>query len=56
VVELRLKDENLDRRRNLGITVNSDLDVKTGAYMIRVVVRDSGGHQMATANGTVEIP
>ena len=56
VVELRLKDENLERRRNLGITVNSDLDVKTGAYMIRVVVRDAEGNQMAATNGVVEIP
>jgi VWFA-related protein len=56
VVELRLKDENLERRRNLGITVNSDLDVKTGAYMIRVVVRDAEGKQMAATNGVVEIP
>jgi hypothetical protein len=56
VVELRLKDESLERRRNLGITVNSDLDVKAGAYMIRVVVRDAEGKQMAATNGVVEIP
>jgi len=55
-VELRLKDESLERRRNLGITVNSDLDVKAGAYMIRVVVRDAEGKQMAATNGVVEIP
>ena len=56
VVELRLKDENLERRRALGVTVNSDFDVKSGAYMIRVVVRDAEGQQMAAGNGVVEIP
>jgi len=56
VVELRLKDENIERRRSLGITVNSDLDVKSGAYMIRVVARDAEGNQMAATNGVVEIP
>jgi VWFA-related protein len=56
VVELRLKDENLERRRALGVTVNTDFDVKSGAYLIRVVARDAEGQQMAAANGVVEIP
>ena len=56
VVELRLKDESIERRRAAGITVNSNFDVKIGPYMIRVVVRDAEGKQMAAANGVVEIP
>ncbi|MGD0670151.1 MAG: VWA domain-containing protein [Bryobacteraceae bacterium] len=56
VVELRVKDENIERRRDLGVTTNSDFDVKSGAYMIRVVARDAEGQQMASANDTVEIP
>ena len=56
VVELRLKDESLDQRRAQGVNVISDFDVKSGPYMIRIVVRDAEGRQMATANGTVEIP
>jgi VWFA-related protein len=56
VVELRLKDENIERRRALGVTVISDFDVKSGAYMIRVVVRDAEGQQMAAANGVADIP
>ncbi len=56
VVELRLKDESVEHRRDLGLTLNSDFDVKSGAYMIRVVARDAEGQQMATANDTVEIP
>ncbi|HEY1219749.1 MAG TPA: VWA domain-containing protein [Bryobacteraceae bacterium] len=56
VVELRLKDENLDHRRTQGVNVISNFDVKIGPYMIRVVVRDAEGQQMAAANGVVEIP
>jgi len=56
VVELRVKDENVEHRRALGVTLNSDFDVKRGAYMIRVVARDAEGQQMAAANDTVEIP
>jgi VWFA-related protein len=56
VVELRLKDENVEHRRDLGLTMDSEFDVKSGAYMIRVVARDADGRQMATANDTVEIP
>jgi VWFA-related protein len=56
VVELRVKDENLDRRRAQGVNVVTDFDVKTGAYMIRAVVRDAEGRQMGAANGTVGIP
>lgn len=56
VVELRLKDANVERRRSLGLTMNSEFDVRRGAYMIRVVVRDAEGRQMAAANDTVEIP
>ncbi|MGB7763017.1 MAG: VWA domain-containing protein [Bryobacteraceae bacterium] len=56
VVELRLKDENLEHRRAAGVTVIADFDLKSGAYLIRVVARDAEGQQMAAANGVVEIP
>jgi VWFA-related protein len=55
IVELRLKDENVEHRRRLGLTMTSDFNVKRGAYMIRVVARDAEGLQMAAANDTVEI-
>jgi VWFA-related protein len=55
-VELRLKDENVEHRRKLGLTLKSGFDVKSGVYMIRVVARDSEGLQMAAAGDTVEIP
>ncbi len=56
VVEIRLKDESLDRQRARGVTVDHEFDVKTGDYLIRVVARDEEGHQMAAVNGVVEIP
>jgi hypothetical protein len=56
VVELRLKDENIEERLTRGVNVSSDFDVKSGPYMIRIVVRDAEGKQMGAANGVVEIP
>jgi hypothetical protein len=56
VVEMRLKDESMPGRLRTGISVATEFDVKTGAYMIRVVVRDAGGRQLASANGAAEIP
>ena len=55
-VEMRLKDESMPGRLNAGISVPAEFDVKTGAYLIRVVVRDAGGEQIAAANGAAEIP
>jgi VWFA-related protein len=56
VVEMRLRDETLSRRLAAGISVGTDFDVKVGAYLIRVVVRDREGHQLAASNASVEIP
>jgi len=55
-VEMRLKDQTLESRLNSGITVKSSFDVKPGSYLIRLVIRDSEGQEMAAANGTVDIP
>jgi VWFA-related protein len=56
VVELRLKDENVESRRAHGVTVNQEFDVKSGGYLVRVVARDAEGRQMSAINGVVEIP
>ena len=56
VLEMRLKDESLTGRLNSGISVGMDFDVKAGDYMIRVVVRDTGGRQIAAANASAAIP
>jgi hypothetical protein len=56
VVQLRLKDENVERLRSLGLTTKSEFDVKPGAYMVRVVARGADDVQMATAHKIVDIP
>jgi hypothetical protein len=39
-----------------GLTVKASFDVKAGKYLVRQVVRDSEGSQMAARNGAVDIP
>ena len=53
---MRLKEENLENKLASGVTVKFNFDVKIGDYLLRLVVRDTGGQMMSTANSTVEIP
>jgi VWFA-related protein len=55
-VQMRLLDTTYERLSRSGLTVKSSFDVKPGKYMVRQVVRDSEGAQMAARNGTVVIP
>jgi hypothetical protein len=55
-VELRLKDETFDKWMSNGITVRSNVEVKPGNYLVRVVVRDAEGQLMAARNSSVNIP
>jgi hypothetical protein len=41
---------------NGGVTVKLAFDVKTGDYVIRLVVRDAEGQSMSAQNGSVQIP
>jgi VWFA-related protein len=57
IVEMRLLDATMNRlSRSGGITVKSSFDVKPGTYLVRQVVRDAEGSQMAARNGSVVIP
>ena len=57
IVRFRLSDQSTERIRQAPpIMVTTSFDVKPGSYLIRLVVRDSEGHLMATENGAVEIP
>jgi VWFA-related protein len=56
IVKMRLLDATFDKLSRTGLTVKSSFEVKPGKYMIRQVVRDSEGAQMAARNGTVVIP
>lgn len=55
-VQMRLLDATLARLSRTGLTVKTSFDVKTGDYLVRLVVRDSNGDRLSTENGTVEIP
>jgi VWFA-related protein len=55
-VTMRLLDSTYEKMSRTGLVVKSSFDVKPGRYMIRQVVRDSEGSQMAARNGAVEIP
>lgn len=54
-VTMKLRDETL-ARLSAGITVKNSFDVKSGTYVVRLVVRDAEGQAMAAQNGAVEIP
>jgi VWFA-related protein len=56
VIEMKLLDTTYARLSRSGLTVKSSFDVKPGTYMVRLVVRDAEGAQMAARNGAVVIP
>ena len=56
VVELHLRDRTLETFQNAGINVKENFKVAPGRYLVRVVVRDSGGKAITARNGGVEIP
>jgi VWFA-related protein len=56
IVDLKLRDQTLDKLPESGITVKSNLDVASGDYVLRLVVRDSEGQVMSALNGAVAIP
>jgi VWFA-related protein len=55
-IEMRLRDATYERLSRSGLTVKSSFDVKPGTYLVRLVVRDAEGAQMAARNGAVVIP
>jgi VWFA-related protein len=56
VVNMKLLDATYTRLSRSGFTVKSSFDVKPGTYLVRLVVRDAVGAQMAARNGAVVIP
>ena len=55
VLQMRLKDETLGSNLLSGLTLKTNFDVKTGSYLVRLVVRDDGGH-LTAENDAVDIP
>jgi VWFA-related protein len=56
LVQMKLLDTTYTRLSRSGITMKSTYDVKPGSYLVRLVVRDAEGSQMAARNGAVVIP
>ena len=56
IIEMKLLDPTLTRMNQSGLTVKSSFDIKPGTYLVRMVVRDGEGSQMAAKNGAVTIP
>jgi hypothetical protein len=54
-IDISLTDQRLDSLAS-GVTVKSTLDVASGSYVVRLVVRDSEGQVMSARNSVVEIP
>jgi len=55
-IELRLRDSTRERFNKEGLKFKSTFDLKPGTYLVRIVVRDSEGAQMAALNRGVVIP
>jgi len=56
ILDLHLLDATYEKLMRSGLTVKSSFKVKPGKYMVRQVVRDTEGAQMAARNGAVSIP
>lgn len=56
LVQMRWKDETLQRKLASGITLRTSFEVKPGRYLVRVVTRDTEQQLMSAENGAVEIP
>lgn len=56
LLEMRLLDATYQRLSRAGLTMKSSFEVKPGKYLVRQVIRDSEGAQMAARNGAVVIP
>ena len=55
-IDMKLRDTTFDRLSRSGFSVKSSFDVKPGTYLVRLVVRDAEGAQMAARNGSIVIP
>ncbi len=56
IVDMKLRDTTYNQLSRSGFTVKTSFDVKPGTYLVRLVVRDAIGAQMAARNGAVVIP
>ena len=55
-IQLRLRDETLQKLSESGIATKTSFDVKPGTYLLRTVVRDTADAKITAVSHTVEIP
>jgi hypothetical protein len=55
ILDLRLKEATLQRVNKAGLRVKSSFELPPGTFLVRIVVRDSEGAQMAAMNRGVVI-
>jgi hypothetical protein len=56
IVQMKLLDLTYSRLSLSGLNLKTSFEVKPGTYLVRQVVRDSEGSQLAARNGAVVIP
>jgi VWFA-related protein len=56
IVDMKLRDTTYEQLKRMGLNLKTSFDIRPGTYLVRVVVRDSEGAQMAARNGSVVIP
>ena len=52
---MKLEDARFQELLQGGLTVKSSFALKPGKYLVRLVIRESEGSQMAGRNGAVDI-
>ncbi len=55
-IDLKLKDQTLEKFPQERMTVRTNLDVASGSYTVRLVIRDSEGQTMSAVNSAVVVP
>ncbi len=56
-LQLRLRDETVELLgQKPPVTIATNFDVKPGAYLVRLVVRDAEGQQLTAENAGVQVP
>jgi VWFA-related protein len=55
-IDLNLSPENYEQVRKFGLPISLSFPARSGRYLVRQVVRDSEGEQMAARTGSIEIP
>jgi VWFA-related protein len=56
IIDMQIKDATLERVNKRGLSVKFSFDLQPGTFLVRVVVRDSEGAQMAALSRGVVIP